>query len=420
MAKFSFNSNGVCRIAGDAGDNPKLGAKRLSDGRLSLFLEYYEGRHAVTGADGHGYVKGRQRRESLGIYVPEMPRTAEERAAYRNGMETARRLFFEAQQGRMRSERGYDTRAAEGDIIIFMRRYVETEAKRDVRRLRYALLAFVDFLTDPTGRSVPDPHDSKAVLREAMERREAALESMRLPAARLDRALVRRFADYLLERFTGQGPHTALGRFKRLVRVAVEAGVLPHDPCSGVRIAVDNGAITKDTLTMEEVRTLWATHYAGENADIRRGFMFSLLTGVRWCDVRELRYGNVDRSARALRFVQRKTEGHSAAASVVIPLSDTLLELIGMGGREALIFPLPSHSMCLKALRRWTARAGIDKHITWHCARHSFAVNILSRGADIKTVASLLGHSSLQHTEKYTRAVDALRRTAVESLHLEE
>ncbi|WP_289225901.1 tyrosine-type recombinase/integrase, partial [Bacteroides acidifaciens] len=81
-----------------------------------------------------------------------------------------------------------------------------------------------------------------------------------------------------------------------------------------------------------------------------------------------------------------------------------------------LIFPLPSHTMCLKALRHWVSRAGIDKHITWHCARHSFAVNILNNGANIKTVASLLGHSGLKHTEKYTRAVDSLKQEAINSL----
>ena len=72
--------------------------------------------------------------------------------------------------------------------------------------------------------------------------------------------------------------------------------------------------------------------------------------------------------------------------------------------------------MCLKALGRWCKRAGIDKHITWHCGRHSFAVNILNNGANIKTVASLLGHSGLKHTEKYTRAVDELKKNAINSL----
>ena len=72
--------------------------------------------------------------------------------------------------------------------------------------------------------------------------------------------------------------------------------------------------------------------------------------------------------------------------------------------------------MCVKAVGHWVKRAGIDKHITWHCARHSFAVNILNNGANIKTVASLLGHSCLKHTEKYTRAVDSLKEAAINSL----
>ena len=72
--------------------------------------------------------------------------------------------------------------------------------------------------------------------------------------------------------------------------------------------------------------------------------------------------------------------------------------------------------MCSKAVKRWVKRAGIEKHITWHCARHSFAVNILNEGANIKTVASLLGHSGLKHTEKYTRAIDSLKEAAINSL----
>ena len=115
-----------------------------------------------------------------------------------------------------------------------------------------------------------------------------------------------------------------------------------------------------------------------------------------------------------------RTKGHSANSGVVIPLNDGLLQLIGqpqqLDKREELIFSLPSYEMCLKALKRWVKRANINKHISWHCARHSFAVNILNNGANIKTVASLLGHSGLKHTEKYTRAVDKLKQDAINSL----
>ena len=95
------------------------------------------------------------------------------------------------------------------------------------------------------------------------------------------------------------------------------------------------------------------------------------------------------------------------------------MDLIGKpsnGNNKELIFNLPSHTMCLKSLRNWVKKAGINKHITWHCARHSFAVNILNNGANIKVLASLLGHSSIKHTEKYTRAVDSLKEQAINTL----
>lgn len=62
---------------------------------------------------------------------------------------------------------------------------------------------------------------------------------------------------------------------------------------------------------------------------------------------------------------------------------------------------------CLLAAALW---------VLFHSIRHSFAVNILNNGANIKTVASLLGHSGLKHTEKYTRAVDKLKEEAINSL----
>ena len=136
--------------------------------------------------------------------------------------------------------------------------------------------------------------------------------------------------------------------------------------------------------------------------------------------MKDLTFANVDYSNKLLKFEQNKTKGHSANSGVIIPLNDGLLRLIGepteSQTKDSLIFPLPSYEMCLKALKRWVKRADINKHISWHCARDSFAVNILNNGANIKTVASLLGHSGLKHTEKYTRAIDSLKQDAINSL----
>mgnify|MGYP002852454559 CR=1 FL=1 len=149
-------------------------------------------------------------------------------------------------------------------------------------------------------------------------------------------------------------------------------------------------------------------------------FIFCLYTGMRFCDVKDLRYSNIDYANKLLRFEQDKTKGHSARSWVTIPLNDGLIHLVGRPKegetKESLVFNLPSYESCCKSVKRWVKHAGIDKHISWHCARHSFAVNILNNGANIKTVASLLGHSGLKHTEKYTRAVDKLKEDAINSL----
>jgi integrase/recombinase XerD len=86
------------------------------------------------------------------------------------------------------------------------------------------------------------------------------------------------------------------------------------------------------------------------------------------------------------------------------------------GDYRQMIFSLPTWTTCVKQLDAWVKTAGIGKHITWHCARHSFAVNILNGGANIKTVQSLMGHASIEMTEKYLRVVDELKHKAINSL----
>lgn len=156
-----------------------------------------------------------------------------------------------------------------------------------------------------------------------------------------------------------------------------------------------------------------------EKENVLNAFIFCLYTGMRFCDVKDLHYSNIDYGNKLSRFEQDKTIGHSARSWVTIPLNDGLIHLVGRTKegetKESLVFNLPSYESCCKSVKRWVKRAGIDKHISWHCARHSFAVNILNNGTNIKTVDSLLGHSGLKHTEKNSRAVDKLNEDAINS-----
>jgi len=92
--------------------------------------------------------------------------------------------------------------------------------------------------------------------------------------------------------------------------------------------------LKKDVLSVEEIQKMVATHYTGENPDIRRAFIFSCYCELRWCDVKDLTFANVDYSNKLLKFEQAQTKGHSSASSVVIPLNDGLIGLIGQPTSE--------------------------------------------------------------------------------------
>ena len=230
--------------------------------------------------------------------------------------------------------------------------------------------------------------------------------------------MMERFVEYLQSRSVGEGAKSIYQRFKKVVRYAIDHEVMLKDPCKGVVCKVDDQILRKDVRSMDEIQSLIQCHYDNENPNVRRAFILCLYCGLRFCDVKDLTYKNIDYTNHLLKFEQNKPKGHSAHSGVVIPLNDGLLSLVGEPPDDlnTSIFNLPSYESCCKSVKRWVKRAGINKHISWHCARHSFAVNILNNGANIKTVASLLGHSGLKHTEKYTRVVDKLKSEAINSL----
>ena len=70
--------------------------------------------------------------------------------------------------------------------------------------------------------------------------------------------------------------------------------MMKKNPAKGIVMRMDRLALRKSILTLDEVKTLAITPYEGGEPDIRRAFLFSLYTGIRWCDVRKLKNSNVD------------------------------------------------------------------------------------------------------------------------------
>ena len=403
----------MAKLENKTKDNPKLEQRLLADGQISLYLEYYLGRVSEPVLDEFGepvlYESGKmagtpkfkvkhiRRKENLNLYLVAKPRTPIDRNHNAQTLQLAEKIRFERQQELLSQEKGYRiTKKTKVNLLEYFADFADRANVADKLVLVGALRNFKDFLKE-----------------------EYPQFANRIEAKNLSKEMIQKFVYYLEDNHKGQGAETYYKRFKRMVNYAVEQGEIAKSPCKGITTAKLDDVLAKDILSQEEMQLLFSTHYEGQNTEIRRAFAMTCLTGIRRCDIVRLKYSDVDYSNRVLTFRQSKTEGHSSKSGVTTPLNDALLSLIGTKPDDApddFIFHLPSETMCLKALRSWTKKAGINKHITWHCGRHSFATALLSNGSNIKVVSSLLGHSTLRFTEVYVRAVDKLKEEAINSL----
>lgn len=86
------------------------------------------------------------------------------------------------------------------------------------------------------------------------------------------------------------------------------------------------------------------------------------------------------------------------------------------GREEGLLFDINSYESWRVAVLKMMKEAGISKHITGHCARHTFATLCLTYEIPITTIAKLLGHTDIKHTQAYAKLVDKKKDEAIDKL----
>ncbi|HCY77493.1 MAG TPA: integrase [Ignavibacteriales bacterium] len=360
-------------------DNVIIREKKLSNGNISLYLDIYR--------------SGKRTYEFLKLYIKDKPLNHLEREENKETYQLAESIRTKRESELNHSEFGFIAPHRQNiDFITFYQEYLDNYTKKDIRMLKGSLEYFKKFL------------DSKGY----------SLTQKFLPR-QLTKELIISYKEYLEKTLKGETPASYFKRFKKVLKYAEEKEIIQKNPARDIYSTINEG-LKKDILTFSEIQLL-ADAKCG-NSEVKRAFLFCLNTGLRFVDVKELRYKNIDFGNHRLKFIQEKTKNSSKNSTVIIDLNTTAQKLIGeIKGADEKIFSLPTHAGCVKSLQNWVTSAGINKHITWHCARHSFAVNLLGEvKTDIKTVASLLGHSGLKHTEKYTRAVDELKNKAVNGM----
>lgn len=165
----------------------------------------------------------------------------------------------------------------------------------------------------------------------------------------------------------------------------------------------------KNHLTLEELRRLYATPC--DIPIMKKAILFSCLSGLRLSDIINLRWEDVRTYAdggRYIDFICEKTKRQT-----IIPISDEAYQIIQPQiGKQ--VFEGFDRLMVQTFMKGWLKeKVGIEKHITFHCFRHTYATLQLELGTDIFTVQHLLSHRNVSTTQIYvSQAAPKMREAA--------
>jgi len=230
------------------------------------------------------------------------------------------------------------------------------------------------------------------------------------------------YQNYLLKQET-LSRYTA-GFYVRTLRCAlnkaVAKGFITKNPANIVQkiTSPEPELLFLDTKELQELAKIKPEDTYG--AEIRRAFLFACHTGLRISDIETLTWSKIQNNPMQIIKSQKKTQ-----SNVFVPLSKTaqaiIHDILNDGKTHAqddVVFNLANHNRrsSYAHLKDWAEKAGLKKNIGWHTARRTFATMALESGADIITVAKLLGHVNMSHVAKYAKVTDKLRMSAINAL----
>jgi len=223
------------------------------------------------------------------------------------------------------------------------------------------------------------------------------------------------FKAYLLKKVSNNTANTYYTALKTVLKKAVKERIIHENPAQYTD-SIKINDVERVYLTHEELTKL--SRAKCPNDEVKRAFLFACYTGLRFSDLNKLTWGKIqtDNGRYKLQYRQKKTGGFE-----YFPLSETANKLLKddssiINFPNKPVFDLPCRFYYNQILKNWTKNAGINKNLTSHVARHTFATLALSSGADIYTVSKLLGHRDISTTQIYAKIIDKKKEEAVDML----
>lgn len=202
-----------------------------------------------------------------------------------------------------------------------------------------------------------------------------------------------------------------LERFKKMLNLAVKLEWMDKNPFNQFQLKYNK--YDRQFLDEEELEQLESAEMGNERLErIRDCFVFSCYTGLSYVDVKELNSDNIVKGIDGNHWISTKREKTDKPVKVpLLPKAREILEKYmqcpEMENKEGLL-PISSNQKTNAYLKEIADSCDIDKNLTFHVARHTFATTVmLSNGVPIETVSKLLGHSKLSTTQIYARVVES-------------
>lgn len=367
----------------------RIREKQLADGNISLYLDMY--------------YKGARKKEGLQLYlVPEV------NAIAKMQNDNTRKLAEQIKAQRI--------------LDIQKNGLVNWDS---VKLTRMTLSAWVDKYTKEECGLTQESMRSKRNAQARVEEYLIYIGKPKILLTEVDKDFCKGFIAFLKTCTFNKGKKTLslttcrifVNRLTAALTKAVIEGLIDRNPFKllDAKEKPQKNSSMREFLTIEELRQIMATPCRYEI--VKQAFLFSCFTGLRYSDMKALLWSEIHKAADGetlyIEHTQVKTK-----KSVTIPLSEEALKWMPKKkiGKENVFYQLQITSTTVEViLEEWMKEAGIQKHITYHCSRHTAATTLLTLGADLYTVSKILGHSSIKMTEVYAKIVD---KKKVETVNL--
>lgn len=223
-----------------------------------------------------------------------------------------------------------------------------------------------------------------------------------IPLGELTGQFIRDYAVYLsTERSMRPGTVWLLTQMlKGVVARACQRHQLTTNPFADFHVS--KNIRDREYLTEQELNSLMACQLPQPSLRFARDlFVFAALTGMSFVDIRNLRSADIV-LVNGERWIQaHRQKTHTA---FTVRLSPPALDIIDRYcGRGDTVFGPVKYRTLAAQMSQLMQFCGITKHITFHCARHTFAVMALNAGMPIESVSRILGHTNIATTQLYAK-----------------